>query len=234
MFVSRRASVVAVAAATVFVATDAVQADTIVTGTYQLHNHPDGAAQPPLYGFRLDELFDVTGGHDIFTFDFDHASSQMYLAYNGTSIHIYGQAFGGLDTGNTYGNAAYTGVAQIDFWYTVGVGLAGGDDDLIVSAAPGVNTGTITFLGSTINLFDSPMGGYSFRFGDTDDDNGHRGFNGISGWGWVDHHVQGQHIASSDWLFTAQLIPLPPAALLGVAGLGLVAAVRRRRNKTTA
>ena len=37
---------------------------------YNLHNSPDGGAQPPLYGFRLDGLF--TGySSDIFTFDFD-------------------------------------------------------------------------------------------------------------------------------------------------------------------
>ena len=40
-------------------------------GTYRLEDHPDGNAQPPGYGLRLDELIDVTDDHDIFTFSFD-------------------------------------------------------------------------------------------------------------------------------------------------------------------
>jgi hypothetical protein len=34
----------------------------------------------PGYGFRLDELYEATNEHDVFTFDFDHAASNMTMA----------------------------------------------------------------------------------------------------------------------------------------------------------
>lgn len=205
----------------------------ISTGTYQLHNHPDGNARPPQYGLRLDELFNVTGNHDIFTFDFDHANSNMRLDYNGSSIRIYGQSWGGRDTGSGYANDVYRGVYGIDFTYTLGVTPNfGGDDDLGVVPPSMRNFGTITapvIVGSgPITLADKDAGGYSFRFGDENNDLGHRGFAGISGWGWLIHHFPNQpHISDSDWLFTAELIPAPGA--VSVLAMGLLAAGRRRR-----
>ena len=39
---------------------------------YKLNDHPDGTAQPPGYGLRLDELVDITPrAKDIFTFSFN-------------------------------------------------------------------------------------------------------------------------------------------------------------------
>ena len=57
-----------------------VHASLIVEGLYQLHNHPDGNQASPFYGLRLDELFQVTPGHDVFTFDFDHPDAAVVLA----------------------------------------------------------------------------------------------------------------------------------------------------------
>lgn len=205
----------------------------IAPGTYQLHNHPDGNAQPPQYGMRLDELFNATGNHDIFTFDFNHASSDMRLDYNGSTIHIYGHSWGGRDTGSGYANDVYRGVYGIDFTYTLGVTPnLGGDDDLGVVPPSMRNFGTITaplVVGSgPITLADKDSDGYTFRFGDENNDLGHRGFSGISGWGWLIHHFPNQpHVADSDWLFTAELIPAPGA--VSVLAMGLLAAGRRRR-----
>lgn len=205
----------------------------ISTGTYQLHNHPDGNANPPAYGLRLDELFNATGDHDIFTFDFDHASSNMRLDYNGSTIRIYGQTFGGRDTGSGYANDVYRGIYGVDFTYTLGVTPnLGGDDDLGVVPPSMRNFGTITapvVVGSgPIALADKDADGYTFRFGDENNDLGHRGFAGISGWGWLIHHFpNAPHVDSSDWLFTATLIPAPGA--VSMIGLGLLAAGRRRR-----
>lgn len=205
----------------------------ISTGTYQLHNHPDGNAQPPQYGLRLDELFNATGDHDIFTFDFNHHDSNMRLDYNGSTIHIYGHAFGGRDTGSGYANDMFRGVYGIDFTYTLGVTPNfGGDDDLVVVTPSMRNFGTIVapiVVGSgPITLADKDDGNYNFRFGDENNDLGHRGFAGISGWGWLIHHFPNQpHVDASDWLFTANLIPTPGVA--SVLGLGLLAAGRRRR-----
>jgi len=203
----------------------------IPTGTYDLSNHPDGGAATPYYGFRLDELYDVRHWrHDVFTFDFNHAESNMQMTFDGNTIHIFGDAYGGLDIGGSYADNQYLGVYQIDFTYDMGVGMAAGDNDLLVDAANYANAGTImTPLGDTIGLWDyRGRFDYSFRFGDENDDQGHRDFAGLSGWGWVNHGDQFSHVAASDWLFTAKLIPAPGAALLATLGIGMVAWWRKR------
>lgn len=211
----------------------------IALGNYDLHNHTDGNAQPPQYGARFDEIKNVTSGTDIFTLDFNHAQSVMKMTVGATTIRIFGQSWGGIDVGNAYAGAGdavrgpYTGLYTIDFTYTVGVGNVPGDDDKWVSTTnrnPG-NVGTITLpTGAVVNLIDENMGGYSFRFGDEDNDAGHRGHPGLSGWGWMSYvEATGiRHTSDTDWLFTATLeIPTPGAsALLACAGLVLM---RRRR-----
>lgn len=216
----------------VFAASLAVssQAALVVSGTYQLHNHPDGSVRPPLYGLRLDELYNVTSGNDVFTFDFDHAQSDMKLDYDfdAQSIHIHGQAWGGRDIGSAYANDQYLGVYAISFTYSVGVGQVPGDDDLWVTGDSGKNTGMITSpLGHSFALADKSDGNYTFRFGDEDHDNGHRGYAGISGWGWLT--INGGHApqGADDWLFTAVWIP-EPSSLLLLIGASLGAAARWR------
>lgn len=208
----------------------AAHAAVIVPGTYKLHNHPDGAARPPLYGMRLDELYNATTSHDIFTFDFDHAMSDMKMTLTASTIHIYGKAFGGRDNGGSFASDVYKGVYEIDFTYAIGVGPKPSDDDWWVKYSPDMqNGGTIkTTLGDTILLRDKSNGTYQFRLGDEDNDAGHRGFAGISGWGWMNHGPVGSpHVDSSDWLFTASLIPTPGA--LALMGLGGLVAARRKR-----
>ncbi len=231
----------------VALASQAASASIITPGTYRLSNHPDGAVRPPLYGFRLDELVNLTGGHDVFTFDFNHAGSAMYLDYDGTGIHIYGTSFGGLDVGSAY-SATYSGFWNIDFTYGTVVGVPS-DDDLWVTTPAHTNSGSITFITDTninptqvaafvgpgsIPMVDEADAGYTFRLGNENDDLGHRGFNGISGWGWVTHG-SGPHVYSSDWLFTLNPVPLPGGILL--AALGLISGVatgkiRGRKNES--
>lgn len=206
----------------------------ILNGTYALHNHPDGNARPPLYGAKLNELYDVTSGLDVFTFDFDAPGAAMFLDFTGSTIRIYGQALGGRDTGTTYANDQYLGMYTFDFTYQYGVGLAPGDDDVMVVLPPTkYNYGTLLApTGDTISLRDGHYNGSQpdFRFGDENNDLGHRGFAGISGWGWLFKALPGEgytYTADSDWLFTATYIPTPGVAgMLSVAGL---AGLRRRR-----
>ena len=201
----------------------------ISTGTYQLHDHPDAAQDPPPDALRLNELVDVTSGNDVFTMSFDATGSDMKLDYDGSSIHIYGIAYGGRDVGGTYAADAYLGFYDIDFWYTVGVGPAGADDDIDVVAPSDSNSGTvITPYGPTITLLDKSNGDYTFRLGDEDNDLGHRGFPGISGWGWVEIDGALNPSATRDWLFTADFVIPTPGALSLLAPLALVPFRHRR------
>ncbi|MBL8875956.1 MAG: hypothetical protein JNM86_09200 [Phycisphaerae bacterium] len=207
------------------------QSALVVPGLYQLHNHPDGGARPPMYGLRLDELYNSTPNHDIFTFDFDHAMSNMKMMVTNSTIRIFGSVYGGRDTGSAYAAEARTGVYTVDFTYSVGVSPVPGDDDWWVAYGGPMmqNSGTIlTPTGDLISLVDKPQGNYYFRLGNEDNDAGHRGFNGISGWGWLNHGPSGSpHVDSSDWLFTANLIP--SSGSLGLAGLAGLIGLRRKR-----
>ncbi|MEM7227374.1 MAG: hypothetical protein AAF432_01020 [Planctomycetota bacterium] len=207
----------------------------ITPGVYALNNHPDGNASSPGYGLRLDELFDFTpDAKDIITFDFDREGATMRLEYDGSSVRIRGRAFGGLDVGSDYSeDPTQTSWVTIDFTYFK-VEPVAGDDDIKTVPDDFVNSGSITWenTGEVIGLWDfSGDHDYTFRLGDGDSDNGHRGFDGISGWGWLDHGAPGTHVYASDWLFSATPIPVPPAALLGAAGiLGLPITRRLRRR----
>ncbi|MFM9958304.1 MAG: hypothetical protein ACKVZJ_09510 [Phycisphaerales bacterium] len=203
----------------------------IVDGLYDLANHPDGSAQPPRYGLRLDELYNATPGHDQFTFDFEDTRSNMQMIISGNTVRIFGVTWGGRDTGAGYEVEPTTGLYTVDFLYNIGVGPVAGDDDIEVAAsAAGLNSGTI--LSPTGDLI--PMVDYAgsfpntFRLGDEDNDLGHRGHAGISGWGWLNYNG-GQHVAASDWLFTATLVPTPGAATL-VLGAAAMTLRRRRSN----
>lgn len=204
----------------------------IQPGLYQLHNHPDGNQDPPPYGLRLDELYDATANHDVFTFDFDHPASNVIMNFAPGLITISGQAWGGRDVGNVYANDVYLGLYTVNFTYALGIAPVPGDDDWqVVPGADYTNTGFIsTPLSDVISLGDKRDGtGMSFRLGDEDDDLGHRGFAGISGWGWLTHAFESRpHVTSTDWIFTAEFIPSPGTG--ATALLGLVGLARRRRR----
>jgi hypothetical protein len=220
------------ACAVVLCVASAASASPIALGQYALRNHPDGSAGPPGYGLRLDELHDTTANHDIFTFDFNAVGSSLTMTITPTTIRIHGPVFGGRDNGvgNTYANDRFRGIYTIDFTYSRGVEAAPGDDDLWVNTDNRANTGTITTpRGEVIPLVDERDSGYSFRLGDEDDDQGHRGYQGISGWGWLTYGPPYNHVNYSDWLFTATLIPAPGAAALGLAAV-LAGAARPRRS----
>jgi hypothetical protein len=187
-------------------------------GTYMLGNHPDAGKALPFYGLRLDELFDVTGGHDVFTVDFEAPGAAMFMDYDGASIRIYGTGLAGLDIGSEY-DPAWTSMVDIDFTYTT-VTTAAGDDDLVVETPPFTNSGTVTWLetGEVINLSDigEPI---TFRFGNTDDDSGHRGFGGLSGWGWMTYGDPASE-GAVDWIFTAKSVCEPERGACCLPGGG--------------
>ncbi|MCB9853075.1 MAG: hypothetical protein H6819_08265 [Phycisphaerales bacterium] len=180
---------------------------------YELHNHPDNELNPPSYGLRIDELFNVTGGTDIYTFDFDAPQSSVRLYYNADAqiIRIYGSAMGGRDIGAVHAADQFLGLYQIYFEYNVGVGLVPSDDDIWVSyGASYLNHGLITGPPSVGNgqiaLLDATNGiePYTFRFGNEDDDQGHSGFDGLSGWGWLQVEAAIDTGLQRAWSFTAE------------------------------
>lgn len=227
-----------------------VRADILAPGTYHLHNHPDGTERPPLYGLRLDELYNVTPGHDIWTFDFDHEGSDMRMTIGFADgvrfAHIFGVTYGGLDVGASY-HPDHQGLYEVDFTYQdVTVrdepGAANDNDDFAVVTPNYSNYGTIKpYVDGEVEVEgDDEIGlwdyagdfGFTFRLGNEDDDLGHRGFDGISGWGWLNYQAGSPHIASSDWLFTVgNPVPAPGAIGLGVVGLALVRGLRRRMSR---
>lgn len=202
----------------------------ISSGTYRLHNHPDGNALPPPYGAKFEALYGAGSG--TFTMNFDAPGSAMFMDVNlgAGTVHIYGVSVGGRDIGASHDIAAPTyGIYTFDFTYNA-ITAVPGDDDIYFNGPTHSNSGTIlTPLGTSIDVVDEWME-YTFRFGDENNDAGHRGAPGLSGWGWMSYVVNGvvqPHVADTDWLFTAELVPAPGA--LALAGMGGLLAARRRR-----
>lgn len=206
------------------------------SGIYHLNNHPDGGAQPPGYGLRLDGL--DGNPSRIYSFDFNDSRSNMLmdLDLGAGTIRIYGESYGGRDVGSTYGNESggRVGLWEIDFTYTANVSVR--PNGTIVAAPSGsqnsgyiqplFNSSVARFAGNPqIPLIDFNMqqNTPSFLL-----ELGHRGFAGVSGYGWLNHSGE-PHVAASDWLFTVgNPIPSPSAAFLGLIGLAGSAWVRRR------
>ena len=206
-------------------------------GTYQLFNHPGGNAAAPFYGLRLDGL--LTGDQsDVYTFDFEHSQSEVFLTHKADrTIEITGRAFGGEDIGSGY-KTDTTAIWDINFTYQDVNNPANGDDDLVTSIGEGFISSTE--FGSFDLIAETGDHSFAFRFGDKNNDLGHRGYDGISGWGWVNHApdttaandaIGVNHLYASDWLFTATSVSVPePTTILGLLGIVSFSLVNNRKN----
>lgn len=231
-------------------------AQAVPFGLYQLGSHPDAAQSPPPYGLRLDGLFGPAG--NIWTFDFSDAQSSMSLRYNpDDSLRIFGTTLGGRDSGSGYA-AGTVALFDIDFTYTgVSEKANGGlDDTRDINGFDDFGTITRQSDSAVVALRDHGRNsggatGLSFQLGD-EGGGGHRGFNGISGWGWLDHgsfnSTPGdfQNVSwetnepsvtgcCNDWLFTATPVPAPATLPLVVLGLlGAAGSLRRVESRRRA
>ena len=221
----------AVSATLLSVTAPSARAAVLDPGQYILLNHP---SEPSAWGLRLDELHNVnTSQQDIFLFDFEHSSSLVVMDLTGSTIRISGQVYGGYwRLGIGYVEGVHRGVYTLDMFYDDGLREAIGDDDLVIDTLDNSNTGSIiTPAGQTIPLYDERGNeDYSLRVGDEDNDLGHRGFDGVSGWGWLNHGGNpALHRQVGDFLFAVgPLIPAPGAGVMVAIALGVLAMRRRR------
>ena len=182
--------------------------------TYELHDHPDGGAAPPYYGFRLDGLYGG-GPSEVNTFSFDTDAASMLLTYEDDTLTIEGVMYENL-TGDLW---------DVQMTYVMSPTLE--DGNLASTGPEGSNTGWMTNLTTNMFVTLEDFMPTTFFLGSN-----HRDFAGISGWGWVNHSGAPDHVAASDWLFTVGApIPEPAAASTFAAGaLVTLGAIRRRRR----
>jgi hypothetical protein len=211
-------------------------ADSVLTRTFDLFNHPSGAIDPQLYGLRFDGFGDDTR----VTFSFEDAlgNSQVQLDVSDnmgqTEIRIHGILHGNSATGGTD-----YGTFMLDVLYQVDTEANGYDDNVTVD---GGLIGSLTALNPTMDsplaqgmaqdLFTLTDGRGSFRFLQ----DGHRISGDSSTWvgrGWLS--PDGNRGYTNDFLFQAvessiTVVPIPGAAFAGFGMLGLMGAYRRIRK----
>lgn len=203
------------------------------TTTFALFNHPGGMVSPQEYGLRLDS-FTNSGIPITFSFEDTGGNSTVRLIVTefmdgSISLNINGTISGNsADGGTSYGDF------MLDLTYTVDATGNGWEDN---NMSDGVALGGLTGLNTTM---DSPLGNGDFLelSGKSDGSDafrfladGHRVFGNMDEWvgrGWV-MGPNSTGAGFDDLLFTAQIVPLPPAALAGLGMLAGIGAYRRWR-----
>ena len=193
----------------------------------QLFNHPDSQLArtgAPDYGLRLNGYFleDVATKY---TFDFEYPGAELTPTRTGNEYSITGQIFGGssteyepdyLDMSNGDPSTALWNLS----WTMFDLGQEGCPYLLCLSGGSGT-------LSSDLGDFDltglANEAGIEFAFID-----GFRGFEGITGWGWMNwENIETGRRGKGDFMFMQGApteVPLPPALLLfgtSLAGLWL-------------
>ncbi len=188
--------------------------------SFQMFDHPDGAASSESYGLRLDSsdgdpntpgrFFSFSGPGASTFLDFDETAPSAVI--RGTTVESLSGSFGDVFD-ITY---SFTGVVVTGDGFT-----ATGGSGLLTNQS---DASDVISLG-----FEQDGDGFAFLF------NGHR-LKGDKtspvGTGWVCVNLDGECVGGNynDFLFTAKVIPLPAPVLLlaaALAGFGFLG-VRRR------
>ncbi|HBS28112.1 MAG TPA: hypothetical protein DEB06_01380 [Phycisphaerales bacterium] len=205
--------------------------------SFQLADHPDGNINPPPYGVRFDDIFNVAPfnqpGNATFSFDaFDNVVLSVFEdAPNDYRITIAGTVFGGVDAGGSYGFGA--GAYSLFFEYEANVSPSG--TGWIVTNEDPLNDGTITSLGNpdvpngTVFTLEDEFGnppGFSFAF--LQDEHRLAGHPQANQGYWVGRGwFEGHGGITRDFLFIGK-VPTPGAGTALLLGLGFVTGRRRR------
>jgi len=183
--------------------------------SFLCHDHPQGDMAPPTYGLRIDNLL----GDGEYTFSFDYSdgieSARVTLTYDPAlnQIRIAGRAYGGKVENGDWA-ASVRGWIDFDFAYTDAVAMydncmRDAGNDLYVTGASALNTGTFTLAGwggnASFSFIDrANESGCSFIF---DNDWDSKGVDEIANdpqvWsasGWLQPGTSGQR----DWIFIAR------------------------------
>lgn len=200
---------------------------------FNLFDHPGGMVNPQAYGLRLD-AFDGTDSPISFTFEDADGNSTVQLvvtefADGSSTININGTV-----TGNSATSGIDYGTFALDVTYVVDASGNGWEDN---NQSDGVFLGGLTGLDTTLDspladgelfeLFGKSDGADAFRFFA----DGHRLMGTMDEWvgrGWV--MGSDAPVGVNDFLFTAQIVPLPPAAFGGIALLAGIGAYRRLKR----
>lgn len=207
---------------------------TETTTVFALFDHPGGIADPQAYGLRLDSF---APGDSPVTFSFEDAAgnSTVRLIVTEFSDGTTTLDISGTISGNSADGGVNYGVFTIDLSYRVdAAGIGWVDNNMNDNVAVGGITGLSTSLDSPLGngdffqLAGKSDGGDAFRFLA----DGYRMANSSDEWvgrGWV-MGVGSPTSGVNDLLFTAQIVPLPTAAIGGFAVLAGLGVYRRYRN----
>lgn len=211
----------------------AAQAGGTIMQTYNLFDHPNGAIDPQAYGLRLDGF----AGESPVTFSFEDDSGESSVRLQviddegNREIRIFGTM-----RGNSAKNGTDFGTFALDVTYSVAnasQGWTADDPGMMIGSLVAMNTtaaaNTLGVVnGSSEDLYTLSDGSGTFRFL-TD---GHRLPGDADSWvgrGWVSNNADIRG-STNDFLFTANVVPLPPAAWAGLAMLGGLGVARRLRK----
>lgn len=221
------------------------------TQAFLLQDHPDGNANPPPYGLRLDGLFNGyagAGNNAVTTFSFntfDDTKLRVTTTGPNIDIRIKGTVYGGVDNGAVVG----FGAGSYDLVYDITVNVAAmGTGWFVSSPSNGANKGTLTAhagiggvtAGTVFSFYESNSMGNPFKFlqdehrltllegGAANYPEAGQGY--WVGRGWNTTNSNGAPTGNTqDWLFIGSAVPLPTGAGLAMAGALGVFFPRRRR-----